>query len=150
MCQILRCGMKATSVILALALASLASGAPDPTPPAAATDARIAALKEAFRFAPIATPVAALPASSDDVLVLEQLTITESMSRRALAEQIRRRWEADRLLEFSWDKGGLLFVRRFGGADAEFGVWVSLEERRSGITSAKPLALRLDLVRMRW
>jgi hypothetical protein len=143
--------MKATSVIIALALAPLAAAAPDPAPPpVATTDARIAALKEAFRFAPIATPVAALPASSDDVLVLEQLTITESMSRRALAEQIRRRWEADRLQEFSWDQGGLLFLRKFGGTTAEFGIWISLEERRSGITSAKPVALRLELVRMRW
>lgn len=142
--------MNATPAIIALALASLVPALPAATKPAVASETRIAALREAFRFAPIAAPRTELAAVADDVLVLDRLTITESVSRRALAEKIQRRWEADRLLEFSWDQGGLLFLGTFRGTTAEFGIWASLEERKLGITSARGLALRLDLVRMRW
>jgi hypothetical protein len=107
--------------------------------------ARLDSLKESFRFQPVASePVSAT--ESDDVVVLENLTVVESISRRALHEQITAKWVRDSADRFSWKKGGALLKSK----KIDAGAWVSLEDREVGALPTREIKVKIELFRIKW
>lgn len=114
--------------------------------PALAEQAAVAhraALRESFRYDPVARPAApaAVPAMEieEQVVVLERLTIVESITQRDLAKQIEQRWADEAGRQFSWQKGGVLVSQQIGKAQVEIGAW-----------PLSATGIRLELVRIRW
>ena len=62
---------------------------------------RIAALRDSFPYTPSAPIETTLVPSDEPLIVLDVLTITESMSRRALATQIEDRWAREKWEAFT-------------------------------------------------
>lgn len=116
-------------------------------PPAAE---RLAALRSSFSFQPASLADAGPAAPADEAVVLEALTITESISRRDLAKSIQSRWAREAADKFSWGSGGLLFSRPFGRVNADIGLWTELGDRLTGLHASRELFLKVDLVRVRW
>jgi hypothetical protein len=111
---------------------------------------RIAALHESFRPATIVRTDVSAVGEKDDVVTLERLTITESMSRRALAKQIEDRWAREADEKFTWKKGGLLSSRDFWKFQADTGLWVTLGEKVTGVNPSRELFIKVELLRIKW
>ncbi|MEO6003505.1 MAG: hypothetical protein ABIZ04_23075 [Opitutus sp.] len=110
----------------------------------------VTALREAFRYAPSVPIETALVPTDEPVIVLENLTITESMSRRALARQIEDRWASERREAFTWTKGGHIGTHEFGKFQADTGAWVTLGDRTTGINPTRELFIKVEILRLRW
>ena len=114
------------------------------------TAERIAALHESFRYLAIAPTDASLVDAQHPLVVLERLTVTESMSRRALSKQIEDRWALEADDEFNWNKGGLLKSKQLGNFKADFGTWVTLGERTLGVNPSREIYVKVELLRLKW
>ena len=108
--------------------------------------ARVESLKQSFHFDAAAVPAEPANVADEDIVILDKITVTQSMSRRALAAQIESKWARDADEQFSWKKGGALF--RSQKVDA--GVWVSLEENTVGANPAREIKLKVELLRIKW
>ncbi len=116
----------------------------------ASTAERIAALREAFRYAPVSPTAVPLLDQTEPAVVLERLTVVESMSRRALSAQIENRWARTADEAFAWKKGGLLGSKNLGKIQADFGAWVELGERITGANVSREIFVKIELLRLRW
>ena len=137
--------MKAAAVILTALTVTLSGEAR-----ADARSARIDALKESFRYQSIAAIEPATASPSEEVVVLEKLTITESMSQRTLQNQITAKWDREAEERFSWKKGGLLSSFRKGDLDIEAGAWISFEDKLVGANPTREIVLKVELLRFKW
>jgi hypothetical protein len=108
--------------------------------------ARIDSLKQSFHFDAATASAQPVNDTDEDVVVLDKITVTESMARRTLAARIESKWARDAADQFSWKTGGALF--RSSKVDA--GVWVSLEENTVGVNSAREIKLKVELLRIKW
>jgi hypothetical protein len=117
--------------------------------PAAVADsrqARIESLKQSFHFDAATAPSQPVSEADEDVVVLDKITVTESMARRTLAAGIERKWARDAAEQFSWKSGGALFQ----SPKVDAGVWVSLEENVVGANPAREIKLKAELLRIKW
>lgn len=142
--------IQASALYAALCLGSLVLSASAPAADPRPAAERLAALRSSFAFQPAPSADPAPAAAPDEAVVLEALTITESISRRDLAQSIQSRWAREAADKFSWAQGGLLFSRPFGRLNADLGLWTELGDRLTGLHASRELFLKVDVVRVRW
>ena len=108
------------------------------------------ALHDSFHFAPLAPIDSTLLAATSPVVVLDTLTVTQSIWRRSLQQQIENTWANAEAEKFMWHKGGLLYSRKYGKLQADYGTWVELGDRTLGINPSREIFVKVDLIRLRW
>ena len=132
--------MRSLLVIPVCLLASLSAEASD------SRANRAAALRESFKYEPVAASEAALPSEpTEDIVVLEKMTVTDS-SHRTLEVQMAAKAAAEAKERFAWNKGGL--VLRSGRTDV--GAWITLEDKIVGAVPTREVKVKVELLRIRW
>ena len=137
--------MKACPLLALLALTVWSNGYAE-----SPRETRASALRDTFRFNPV--PLVEEPATpfDDSIIVLESLTITESMAKRAVAAQVEARRAKELADAFAWTRGGLLSSSKLGHFQADKGVWIELGDRTSGAQASREIFIKVEMLRLRW
>src|SRR5258707_718439 len=83
----------------------------------------LAQIKQAFPYVPVPPQKKEEKESSDDIVVMERVTVTESLQLRDLREKIVAQNEKQKAERFSVVKGGAILKRDIGKARIELGTW---------------------------